>query len=383
MKDFQIIVVAPTGRDGQLIGDLLLRAGLEAIRCSDCTSACREAVNGLGALILADEALDSAGLATLTEFISRQEPWSDLPVIVLTQAGQVTLLSEARRKLREPLGNVVPVERPVRSETLVSVVQSTLRARRRQYDVRRHIRQEMIAAEALRKAEKLAVAGRLSASIAHEINNPLEAVTNLLYLMASATTLDQVKRYLVIAEDELARVSEITRQALRFHRGNTQPADVKVSAILDSALALYKLRLDAKSIVVDRRFDHSATIVGFAGELRQLLVNLISNSFDALQAGGTLHLRVSRVAENHNGRRPGVRVVIADTGIGIPLAIRDKVLEPFVSSKAETGTGLGLWISSEIVRRHGGALRFRSRPGSGTVFSIFLPAEMPSSAAAA
>ena len=383
MKDFQIIVVAPTGRDGQLICDLLARAGMEAIRFSDCTSACREAVNGVGALTIADEALDSTSIATLTEFIARQEPWSDLPVIVLTQAGQVTLLSEARRKLREPLGNVIPVERPVRSETLISLVQSTLRARRRQYDVRRHMRQEMVAAEALRKAEKLAVAGRLSASMAHEINNPLAAVTNLLYLTATTTSLDQAKRYVAMADHELARVSEITRQALRFHCDYTHPVDVKVSEILDSALTLYELRLTAKNIVVDRRFDRSATIMGFAAELRQLVLNLISNSFDAMHAGGKLRLRVTRVSENHNGRRPGVRVVVADNGSGIPVGIRDKVLEPFVSSKAETGTGLGLWISSEIVRKHGGALRFRSRPGSGTVFSIFLPAQMPSCAAAA
>jgi signal transduction histidine kinase len=383
MKDFRIIVVAPTGRDSQLICDLLVRAGIEAVRCADCISACRETEAGVGAFVLADEVLDSNTMVILTAFISRQEPWSDLPVIVLTQGGEATLLSEARRKLREPLGNVVPVERPVRSETLISMVQSSIRARRRQYDVRGHIRQEMVAAEALRRAEKLAVAGRLSASMAHEINNPLEAVTNLLYLTASASSLDQAKRYVAIADHELARVSEITRQALRFHRGNMQPADVKVAEILDSALTLFALRLAAKGVVVDRRFDHSATIVGFGGELRQLVVNLISNSFDAMPAGGRLRLKVTRVSENHNGRRPGVRVVVADTGSGIPIGIRDKVLEPFISSKTDTGTGLGLWISSEIVRKHGGALRFRSRPGSGTVFSIFLPAHLPSCAAAA
>jgi signal transduction histidine kinase len=366
-----------------LICNLLVRAGMDAVRCADCISACRETENGVGAFVLADEVLDSNTMAILTEFMSRQEPWSDLPVIVLTQGGEATQLSEARRKLREPLGNVVPVERPVRSETLVSMVQSSVRARRRQYDVRRHIKQEMVAAEALRRAEKLAVAGRLSASMAHEINNPLEAVTNLLYLTASAPSFDEAKRYIAIADHELARVSEITRQALRFHRGNMQPADVKIAEILDSALMLFALRLAAKGVVVDRRFDRSATIVGFAGELRQLVVNLISNSFDAMHAGGKLRLRVTRVSENHNGRRPGVRVVVADTGVGIPLGIRNKVLEPFVSSKAETGTGLGLWISSEIVRKHGGALRFRSRPGSGTVFSIFLPAQLPSCAAAA
>lgn len=383
MKDFQIIVVAPTGRDGELICNLLARAGIEAVKFSDCNSACRETEKGVGALLVADEVLDSSNMAILTEFMSQQPPWSDLPVIVLTQGGEVTLLSEARRKLREPLGNVIPVERPVRSETLVSLVRSTMRARRRQYEVRNHLRQEMLAAEALRKAEKLAVAGRLSASLAHEINNPLAAVTNLHYLMASAPSFDETRRYLAIADQELARVTEITRQTLQVNHGNTQPVDVKVAELLESALTIYTSRLAAKNIVVDRRFDASAMIVGFGGELRQLFVNLIGNSFDAMHVGGKLRLRVTRATERHNGLRQGVRIVVADTGTGIPTHLRGKILEPFVSSKAETGTGLGLWISAEIVRKHGGDLRFRSRLGSGTVFSIFLPAEMPANVAAA
>lgn len=383
MKDLQLIVVAPTGRDGPLICDLLARAGMEAVRLPDCESACRETKNGVGALLVADEVLDPAGMAILTALLSHQPPWSDLPIIVLTQGGDATLLSEARRKLREQLGNVVPVERPVRSETLVCMVRSALRARRHQYEVRDHLRREILLAEALRKAEKLAVAGRLSASLAHEINNPLAAVTNLHYLMASAPSFDEARRYLSIADQELARVTEITQQTLRLNRGNTRPVDVKVAELLDSALTLYASRLAAKNIVVHRRFDESARIVGIAGELRQLIANLIGNSFDALPAGGKLRLRVTCATERHNGLRRGVRVVVADTGRGIPVSIRNKILEPFVSSKGETGTGLGLWISSEIVRKHGGNLRFRSRPGSGTVFSIFLPAQMPAEVAAA
>lgn len=200
--------------------------------------------------------------------------------------------------------------------------------------------------------------------------------------MASASSFDEARGYLSIADQELSRVTEITRQTLQGNRGNTLPADVNVAEVLDSALTLYTSRLAAKHIVVDRRFDHSAMIVGFAGELRQLIANLISNSFDALQAGGKLRLRVTCATERHNGLRQGVRVVVADTGSGIPMAIREKILEPFVSSKGEMGTGLGLWIGSEIVRRHGGDLRFKSRPGSGTVFSIFLPAQVPADAAA-
>jgi signal transduction histidine kinase len=383
MKDLQIIVVAPTGRDGQLICRLLARVGIDAVESPDCISACLETENGVGALIIADEAIDAASVTALKDLVSRQPSWSDLPIMVLTRGGQVSFLSEERRRLRGPVGDVVLIERPVRPETLVSMVQSKIRARCRQYEVRDHLRTEKIAAEALRRAEKLAVAGRLAASIAHEINNPLTAVTNLHYLMRTATSLEEAQRYLAIADQELARVVEITKQTLRFHRGNTQPSAVRVAEILDSVLKLYSLRLAAKNIVVDRKFDRSAVISGFGGELRQLASNLIGNSVDAMHAGGKLRLRVSCSSERHNGLRRGIRVVVADTGIGIPASIQHKIFEPFVSSKGDTGTGLGLWISSEIVRKHGGTLRFRSRPRAGTVFSIFLPDQAPAASVAA
>ncbi len=382
MKELQIIVVAPTGRDGQLLCNLLERVGIDAVEFPDCASACREAAQGVGALVIADEALDAANIAVLKDLISRQPSWSDLPLLVLTPGGQVSFLSQKRRKLREPLGDVTLIERPVRPETLISIVQSKVRARQHQYQVREHLHTEALAAEAVRKAEKLAVAGRLAASIAHEINNPLTSVSNLHYLMASATSLDEAKRYLAIADQELARVVEITRQTLSFHRGNAQPVDVKVAEILDSVLKLYSLRLAAKNIVVDGQVDRSAVIRGFEGELRQLLSNLISNSLDAMHAGGKLLLRVSCASERQNGLRRGIRVVVADTGTGIPATIQHKVFEPFVSSKGNTGTGLGLWIGSEIVRKHGGTLRFKSRQRAGTVFSIFLPAQPPSVLAA-
>lgn len=373
MKELRFIVVAPTGRDGHLISNLLVLVGLEAVHFNDCESACREAENGVGALIIAEEVLNPTSTATLESYISRQPSWSDLPVIVLTAGGHVTLISEARRKLRQPLGNVTLVERPVRPETLVSVAQSAIRARSRQYEVRDYLQMEKLAADALRKSEKLAIVGRLAAAIAHEINNPLASVTNLHYLMSTATSLEEAREYLGIADQELARVVEITTQTLRFHRESTLPTDVKLVEILDSVLKLYERRLASSKIVVDRHLDHSVLIVGFAGELRQLVANLISNAADAMHTGGRLRVRLVRATERHNGLRRGIRVVIADTGSGIPLKVRDKLFEPFVTTKDDTGTGLGLWVSSEIVRKHHGALRYRSRLGSGTVFSIFLP----------
>ena len=212
--------------------------------------------------------------------------------------------------------------------------------------------------------------------MAHEINNPLAAVTNLLYLIGASTTLEESKAYAEIAASELARVSEITIQTLRFYREPVKPTSVQVSEIVDSALALYRPRLTSAEIAVERDFRESYPIMAKAGELRQLTLNLIGNAMDAIGREGTLKIRVSNSREHSNGSRHGIRLTVADTGPGIHPAIRTTLFDPFVSTKGDTGTGLGLWVSSEIVRRHGGTIQVKSRARSkstGTVFSVFLP----------
>src|SRR6185369_3375641 len=141
MNEFRIVVVAPTGRDGPLICQLLERNNLDAVQCGDCEAAIGHAETGIGAFLLADEVLNAGNVALLAKVIDAQPSWSDLPVVVLTGGGQATPMSEARNRLREPLGNVIPIERPVRPETLVSTVNSALRARSRQYEVRDYLRQ--------------------------------------------------------------------------------------------------------------------------------------------------------------------------------------------------------------------------------------------------
>jgi len=378
MGDLRIIVVAPTGRDANLICELLHRSGFDALPASDCASAVRAAEEGIGAFLLADEILTPATVALFGELVASQPTWSDLPIIVLTSSGHATPVSDARSRMRLPLGNIILVERPVRPETLISTVQSAIRARGRQYQAREHANQEKLAADALRKSEKLAVAGRLAASIAHEINNPLEAVTNLHFLMKSAKSLEQAKQYLEIAERELQRVTEITTQTLRFYRESSKAAAVNIAGVLDSVLKLYDRRLHACNIKVCRRFEPTPEFIGYGGEIRQVIANLVSNALDAMSAGGKLIIHVSQVTQHHDGLHKGIRIVVADTGAGIPTQLTAKVLEPFVSTKQDTGTGLGLWVTSEIVRKHGGQLRFRSKVGKGTVFSIFLPLQTPS-----
>jgi len=230
------------------------------------------------------------------------------------------------------------------------------------------------AEDALRRNQTLATAGRLAAAVAHEINNPLEAVTNLIYLARhNPASPDQ---YLDMAEKEVHRVAEIAQQMLGSVRESASPAPLNVSAALDDVLQLCRRKLDDKHIGIEKDYDATVEIRGFAGELRQLFSNLIINAVDAMGDGGRLVLHVAPGREWANSRRPGVRVTIADNGNGIPASDMARIFEPFYTTKGDAGTGLGLWLSHGIVQKHGGSIRVRSRttPGSsGTVFSVFLP----------
>ena len=153
---------------------------------------------------------------------------------------------------------------------------------------------------------------------------------------------------------------------------------MRIPEIVDSALRLYQRRLIAAEIVVEKDFRECSSIVASAGELRQLILYLIGNALDATGQGGRLKIRVTNTREHRNGSRPGIRLTIADTGTGIHPEIRNTLFEPFVSTKGDTGTGLGLWVSSEIVERHGGTIQVRSSvlgPTTGTAFSVFLPSQ--------
>jgi signal transduction histidine kinase len=374
--ELRVLVVAPTGRDGQLICDLLASKGISCVAISSVVTARIESKMNAGAVILAEEALTLAGIDEWAELVAEQPSWSDLPVILLTDAGEVDRESQRKMRAREPLGNVVLLERPVRPETFVSTVQAALRSRDRQYQMRDYLTERHVVEEALRRSEKLAVAGRLAASIAHEINNPLNSVTNLLYLIGGSSSLEESKRYAEIAAGELARVSEIVTQTLRFYREPIMPVVVQIPEIIESALVLYQARLNSAAIVVERDFRECSPIVARAGELRQLILNLIGNALDAIGQGGRLKIRVTNTREHRNGSRPGIRLTIADSGSGIHPEIRKTLFEPFVSTKSDTGTGLGLWVSSEIVNKHGGTIQVKSSarsPNTGTAFSVFLP----------
>ncbi len=228
---------------------------------------------------------------------------------------------------------------------------------------------------ALRQSEKLAAVGRLAGSIAHEINNPLASVTNLLYLMQSSENLADIHEYVATAERELRRVSLITNQTLRFHRQSTNAAPAFCLDLIGDSLNLFQGRLVNNRIEVQKRKRAEHPVQCFGGEIRQVLINLIGNAIDAMPNGGRLLMR-SREATDWGTGAKGLVITVADTGTGMSQQVQGHVFTAFYTTKGNGGTGLGLWISKEIVDRHCGKLQMRSSQKahkSGTVFTLFLP----------
>lgn len=229
--------------------------------------------------------------------------------------------------------------------------------------------------EALIRSDKLALVGRLATSISHEINNPLAAVLNLLYLINVNSTEEMVKELSNSAQQELARVAHIVTHTLRFNRQTNRAAREKLSDLLESSAAIYLGRMKNAGIDVRRDYRDTGLAHCFGSELRQVFANLIGNSFDACKSGGKLLLRTRDQKHPKTGEL-GVRVTIADNGMGMDKATLDRLFEPFFTTKGDKGTGLGLWVSREILRKHHALLSVRSRrtaQQSGTTFSMWLP----------
>ena len=245
----------------------------------------------------------------------------------------------------------------------------------------RDITRSRLADEALRRNEKLAAVGQLATAIAHEINNPLEAVINLLYLVRTSATLEEVRSYAMLAETETARMADITLQTLRFHRQQTAAGAVDLSDMISSVLRLYTGRFMSRRIDLRLRLRSTPPALLMEGDVRQVLNNLFRNAYDAMPLGGNLFVRLADGNAPVTGE-PGVRITVADTGTGFLECMREHLFEPFHTSKNTTGTGLGLWIAKGIVDKHGGSIRMRSRldlglfaaaAPHGTVFSVWLP----------
>lgn len=229
---------------------------------------------------------------------------------------------------------------------------------------------------ALVRSEKLASIGRLSAAVAHEINNPLEGVKNLLYMMASdPSDTELVRKYTGMAEVELNRVADITRQVLGLSRGGDMQAPFRPAEVLDAVLALVHRKCEEKGAVLQKEYRQDVEVWGVASEIRQVLWNLLTNCIDAIPNNGLIHLRVAK-CHHPRDERSGGRITLADNGAGIAVDHLPHVFDPFYTTKSN-GNGLGLWVAKQIIDNHSGSIRLRSRNGglqAGTVISIFLPA---------
>jgi PAS domain S-box-containing protein len=249
---------------------------------------------------------------------------------------------------------------------------------------------------ALRQSEKLAATGRLAATIAHEINNPLEAVTNLIYLSRTDPDVPEpVQQLLETADSELARVAQIAQQTLGFYRDTTRPVEIKLNDLLRSVVDLFERKMVSRKIACTLDLEPDLCIHGLQGEIRQVFSNLIVNAIDAftfspMQKPGRIHLRGRHLHGRPDHGRPdhrsqdAVSILVCDQGSGIPASARERIFSPFFTTKLSVGTGLGLWVTRGFVEKQGGSITFRTNTGnqSGTVFRVVLPVHMPSSSAA-
>ena len=291
----------------------------------------------------------------------------DNPVAKVLEHGRIMGLAN-HTILQHADGHMIPIE------DSAAPIFDDARKLRGVVMVFRDVTGEKQAQDVLRKAEKLAAAGRLAATVAHEINNPLEAVCNLIYIVKNTNSLpEEIVGYLNMAEQELDRVSHITRQTLGFYRDSSEPGPVPLRGVLESVLRLYENKLKSKSIAVEMDFADCPPVRGLQGEIKQLIANLISNGADAVAPGGKIRISMAPAEQGD-----GVEIKIADDGPGVPEKNRAHIFEPFFTTKEDVGTGLGLWVSKEIVERHGGKIelgRGTENDLGGAVFTVFLPYE--------
>jgi two-component system NtrC family sensor kinase len=324
-------------------------------------------------LVVATDAIGSFSFGRFVEQIA--EHGSHSPIVAIGAEGDDG--GDAIQCLEEGAADYLPVSHV---ERLPLVIQRLRRESEKDRKLRGLQMEVQQAYTALLDNQKLMGIGRLAASIAHEINNPLESITNLLYLLRSDPSLSSVaENYVEMAEHEMSRVTQISKQTLNFYRETQAPVELRPAELLEEVLVLYARRIEEKRISVVRQFKSDVKLPVFPGEMRQVLSNLVTNAIEATPAGGKLILRVSRSKRWLDEGIEGVRIVVADNGCGIPVEVRQRLGQLFYTTKGQRGTGLGLWVTRAIVKRYGGEIQLFSSTQAhrhGTCFSIFLPTNM-------
>lgn len=298
------------------------------------------------------------------------EVWSvvtegDRPAGVMIQVSETTLFHQQATAMNEAL--LLSGIRQHELTEAADILNAKLQAQ---------IKERIQTEEALLRSEKLASVGRMAASIAHEINNPLEAVMNTIFLAGATPGLPpSAREYLKLAEAELNRVAHTARQTLGFYRDSAAPAVHSAQALLDSVVYLLQGKIKAKQIFVEIECKEQLQVAGVFGELRQVLSNLLANSLEALDENGRIKMRAS-VSPGLNGGPSRIRITVADNGNGIGTIARKQLFEPFFTTKGAIGNGLGLWVSKQLIEKHGGSIRLHSSTSGnhrGTTFSVVLP----------
>lgn len=262
---------------------------------------------------------------------------------------------------------------------LDKLVPSVLRAVREKnnFNGRIHSEQEVQRiTEALRQNQKMVTVGRQAATIAHETNNPLESVLNLLFLLRDEVISEEGKRYIQAAESELSRVIEITRQTLQFYRESSKPVDVQFASLVEEGLKLYRRKLTGKNISLHNDVAPCGSLLALPGELRQVISNVLGNAIDATPQGGKLSVRLKESKSWSGESLPGIRLFVGDNGCGIARQSLRRIGDAFFTTKGQEGTGLGMWVTRGILRKYGGRMNLFSSTSEtrhGTVVSIFIP----------
>lgn len=256
---------------------------------------------------------------------------------------------------------------------------SVMRAVREKNNFNRRIHSEQELqriSEAMRQNQKMVSIGRIAATIAHETNNPLESVVNLLFLLRDEVSTQNGRRYVEAAERELSRVIEITRQTLHFYRESNRPVDVKVGSLVDEVLALYRRKITLKKISLLKDVASCHPLLALPGELRQVISNVVVNAIDATPHGGQVRVRLKETCNWQGRRLRGIKFLVGDNGCGIPRQSLRRIGDAFFTTKGQEGTGLGMWVTRGIVQKYNGRMHLASSTAGhrhGTVISIFFP----------
>ncbi len=358
------IVFAEDNSDMRQYVQRLLADSYEVEAVPDGEAALNAVHREIPDLVLTDVMMPKLDGIGLVKALRKNVRTSSIPVIQLSaRAGEEARVEGLRAGVDDYLA------KPFSARELIARVENLLALAKSRRATER----------ALLQAEKLASLGRMAASISHEINNPLESITNLIYLARMTPAMpDSARDQLQLVDEELKRIAHITRQSLGFYRESSIPTPTSVDDVLDSAIELMKGKITAKQASIYRERNENVNVLAVPGEMRQVFSNLLANSLDAIEERGSIRIRVATRTYSNNHRF--VRITIADSGKGISPQSRESIFEPFFTTKEKLGTGLGLWVVKQIVDKHSGTIRMRSRSESaptGTVFSIALPIEEP------